>query len=128
MQDAQGNVVEWEVTDRGIVLVANDEPIMGVEFSDWDQFALMTARFNVEADDEAKPTVEDEKDVKRELPTEVGSLILTVDEYVDEDEELWFESGTYFVRVSENQWRSLDGNGMVTSLKGLKDWDPVTVL
>lgn len=128
MQDAQGNVVEWEVTDRGIVLVANYEPIMGVEFSDWDQFALMTARFNAEAENEAKPTVEDEKDVKRELPTEVGSLIILTEDYKDHNGDTWFDDTTYFIRVSDDQWRVLDGSGELVHLENFDGWETVTML
>lgn len=104
MQDAQGNVVEWEVTEQGIVLVANGQPVIGVEREDWDAFALMTARFNVQ-NQETEPET---KDVEP-LPEALGSFVVLNEELVNLYTEL--DEGTILVRTEPASWVALNGDG-----------------
>lgn len=104
MQDAKGNVVVWENRPEGVVLVANGQPLMGVEHEDWDAFALMTARFTTGAGNEEAEEVE-----TNPIPEVVGTLVVVNEDVVGLYNGVQSEAGTVFVRFDEDYWLSLDG-------------------
>ena len=105
MQDAKGNVVVWENRPEGVVLVANGQPLMGVEHEDWDAFALMTARVTTGVEN-----VEDKEEVETNpIPEVVGTLVVVNEDVVDFYNDVQSKAGTVFVRFDEDSWLSLDG-------------------